>query len=74
MHGLPSSAAAYQQKNHLAYQQSTTTIIAAADATKTNFEITPNQPGFSQPVWLRNSKPKQQTIFFLPGREIYIAA
>jgi len=45
MHGLPSSAAAYQQKNHLAFQQSITAIIAAADATKTNLEITPNQPG-----------------------------
>jgi len=49
MHGLPSSAAAYQQKNHLAFQQSITAIIAAADATKTNFEITPNQPGLPIP-------------------------
>jgi hypothetical protein len=33
MHGLPLSAAAYQQKNHLPFQQSITPITTAADAT-----------------------------------------
>jgi len=30
MHGLPSSAAAYQQKSHLQLQQANITIVAAA--------------------------------------------
>jgi hypothetical protein len=37
MHGLPLSAAAYQQKNHLPFQQSITPITTAADATTKHF-------------------------------------